>query len=1418
MRVLRRIARHAGLVLLAAACGGAGDDPAPQPVLTVSPLGSVDIEAGDSLPSPIVAIVSNSSGVGLAGRSVLASASAGGSTRPPSVVTGASGRAEFVWRLGDVEGSQTLTISTPGAADSKSLSVLAKPPTSVRLELQSSRTSLEDSDTLTVAAVLIGKRGQVIAGRPVTWSVSGSQAAQLLSTGGSVARLAGVAPGTLSLTGRSDGQVASLLLSVVSTAIASVEVIPSAAALSPRWSTPVTVRPKNSRGVTMRVPVDSVTTSNPAVVSVSRLTDSTALLTGVAKGAADVLLWFKAKASPPVRATIVEAAVRSVVVTPNSANLSVGQPTLAQALLKDSLGFALVGRSCAWSSSAPAVVSASSPSNSQTATLTAISVGEATIAAVCEGVQSTNAPTITVVDISAAKVVLQPVSWPVPVERDDTVQVRALVTAADGTVLRGRSVVWSTTAPGVLLLLRSQGDSASFVAASDGAATLGASVDGTKDLLNASVAAPIHRTTDIQLAPADSAFERDSILATVLTRDKRRRALINDLAPATWSAQNNGTLVVVPVPPTARTAWLVGARAGSATVTASVRGIASPAQATRISQAPVESLLVSLPSPIQVTQDSPATARLYDYRKRELFNRPVKWTTRNATIATVTGNTTSATVTGVSPGRTLIVAAADADSALATIEVQPKPPTTPVRIAAIYVGGTNTPANILALTGTVDVEVEVTVATVPERPDSLGIAFAVTSIASLVSPGCTTTCTRRLAVNTAQYSSTATSRTPRLLNGSTGIVATAYAPSGVRSSAAVTAFLRNADGFFAILIAPSSTATSASGLLWYSGSVGAQLFPVSYDGKTVQSLSVRFGTGQVVNAVAGAPFTVTIPNGTYTSAGGVPESVTIVGGTYTDASPVPVTYVSNGAPASLRLDNEPPAGTFALTGSAATSRWVNATYHYAAGLTGVSDAGVGLPTTVVATFEYSGCGSAAWMAFTGAPASLPECVSSTLNSAYQARANVNDRLGNPAVLPLPASFGVDNTPPTAAFTSASLSDSSVSAAVGGIPSPVFDLQISDTRSGPAPANTQRFLAFNRQGLSLCSPGTGSPGNQPITNPTCGYVSGSAAVSMPVGETFGWLTYKAQPTDVAGNVGTAVVRMAAIDGGAPTIGLVAPTVPVPQGVPTFVVNLSDGVELREAALHARYPSLRQGSTEFWLGIPAPADTTIAGNKNTSVVTPFSQPFDDVIFTPPIGIRPYGIWPYWIEPTDVNGVVQLPAAYGGSGFMDALQARADDHTRLHDVAGPISGAGTMPSITNWSAWNAANASLRVLKFSGTVRPSTPNGIGLIGQVVVPMAADSSELRRVDWWVFSVGMNGRSAWCYLGNSQAFRTVPIDATTKLYETNLNGSPGLPPNKRSCTGLVQNVTLQFGANMTVRPILIRHSGEGLAAQPFVVP
>jgi uncharacterized protein YjdB len=172
----------------------------------------------------------------------------------------------------------------------------------------------------------------------------------------------------------------------------------------------------------------------------------------------------RAAAPPP------PVAVASVKIEPDSLTLQIGATAQLRATAYDAQGNVLTGRAVAWTSSGAAVTVAAA------GTVTGAAEGSALVTATVEGVEGRL--TVKVLAAAApppaavASVKIEPDTLTLQVGA--AAQLRATAYDAQGNVLTGRVVVWTSSSASVITL----GAAGSITGAGEGSATITATVEG----------------------------------------------------------------------------------------------------------------------------------------------------------------------------------------------------------------------------------------------------------------------------------------------------------------------------------------------------------------------------------------------------------------------------------------------------------------------------------------------------------------------------------------------------------------------------------------------------------------------------------------------------------------------------------------------------------------------------------------------------------------------------------------------------------------------------------------------------------------------------------------------------------------------------------------------------------------------------
>jgi alpha-tubulin suppressor-like RCC1 family protein len=209
--------------------------------------------------------------------------------------------------------------------------------------------------------------------------------------------------------------------------------------------------------------------------------------------------------------------VATVIVSPAELTLTSGQTQQLTATTQDANGNVLTGRSIAWSTSDAAIATVSG-----SGLVTAFAAGAATITATAEGQTDTAAVTVGAATPVATVTVL-PANFTIPIGA--TYQLAATAQDANGNVLTGRSIAWSTS-DAAIATVSASGLVTAFAA---GAATITATSEGQNG--GASLTVVVASTTTYE---------------SVATGGAHTCALTPDGSAYCWGRGESGQLGVAP--------------------------------------------------------------------------------------------------------------------------------------------------------------------------------------------------------------------------------------------------------------------------------------------------------------------------------------------------------------------------------------------------------------------------------------------------------------------------------------------------------------------------------------------------------------------------------------------------------------------------------------------------------------------------------------------------------------------------------------------------------------------------------------------------------------------------------------------------------------------------------------------------------
>ena len=326
-------------------------------------------------------------------------------------------------------GAVRVAASAEGVDALATVVVTERPVASVVVSPAGAAITVGEAVLLTAAAR--DAAGRTLGGRSVSWS---SRDARIASVGPD-GRVVGAAPGRTEITATVEGISAGVAIDVSPQPVASVEITPPAAALLVGGTLRFGATARAADGTALPGRSAAWSSSDPGVVSIS----PAGLATALSLGAATITATVEGR-SASAGVGVGLQPVASVAVDPGSVALEVGAAAALSATTRAADGTALSGRVVVWSSTDPAIARVDASGR-----VTGIAPGAVQVRAATEG--KSGSASVTVTNRAVAAVEVSPTS--VRLEVGGTGTLQAVARGADGAVLSGRAVTWSSSAPGV---------------------------------------------------------------------------------------------------------------------------------------------------------------------------------------------------------------------------------------------------------------------------------------------------------------------------------------------------------------------------------------------------------------------------------------------------------------------------------------------------------------------------------------------------------------------------------------------------------------------------------------------------------------------------------------------------------------------------------------------------------------------------------------------------------------------------------------------------------------------------------------------------------------------------------------------------------------------------------------------------------
>jgi uncharacterized protein YjdB len=238
--------------------------------------------------------------------------------------------------------------SAEGKSAVAEVTVVPTPVASVRLN--PNNRDLLVGQTVQLVAEPLDAQGNVLTGRPVTYTTSNATVATASATG----LVTALAPGSAIITAAIEGKTAVTSITVTSVPVASVAMTPNASELFVGQTTQLKAEPRDASGQPLTGRAVVWSTSAPNVASVS----STGVVTAIAPGDATISATSEGKAGTAA-ITVKAKPVSSVVISPGQGSVMAGQTLQLIAQVTDEQGNVLNGRPITFTSGSPAVATVS---------------------------------------------------------------------------------------------------------------------------------------------------------------------------------------------------------------------------------------------------------------------------------------------------------------------------------------------------------------------------------------------------------------------------------------------------------------------------------------------------------------------------------------------------------------------------------------------------------------------------------------------------------------------------------------------------------------------------------------------------------------------------------------------------------------------------------------------------------------------------------------------------------------------------------------------------------------------------------------------------------------------------------------------------------------------------------------------------
>ncbi len=550
---------------------------------------------------------------------------------------------------GIARGGVIITATSGGKSSTATVNVSSQPASSVSLTISPNPIVA----TAKVQAVATPKdaSGNPVTGRPIAYQSSNPSVATIDASG----LITGIIAGSTNISAICDGHVATVKLNVEDQHVASIAIVPGAPSVKQGSTATLVADVKDQMGNDMPSATVSWSSLNPAVAPIS----NAGVLSGISIGTTSVKATSGA-ISATATVTVTSQGVASVSLTPTSGTIQSTKTTQLSATALDASGHPISGASFTWDTGNANVATVSS-----LGVVTGRNPGSTMITATSSGKYTSASITVTSVPpapVAAVTVTLNAGSLNI----GQTTQAVATLTDAQGNVLTGRTITWTSATPSVATVSAS----GLVTAVAPGTASITATSEGIAG--NASVTVntpPVSPVASVTVSAASTTLQvGQSSQLTVVLKDAQGQVLSG--RSIAYASSNTAVATV------SASGLVSGLAAGSATMSVTSEGVTGTLAMTVQSSAPPPPTAYSVTvtvnaGSLQVGQTTQATAVVKDASGNVIPGATVTWATSNPAVATVNS---SGLVSAVGAGIVAISASTSGLTGSAAVSVTAPPP------------------------------------------------------------------------------------------------------------------------------------------------------------------------------------------------------------------------------------------------------------------------------------------------------------------------------------------------------------------------------------------------------------------------------------------------------------------------------------------------------------------------------------------------------------------------------------------------------------------------------------------------------------------------------------------------------------------------------------------------------------------------